>query len=154
MKSSDSPCPVDQISILCVKHCSYLRSHVTEFIRLVLSSGQVPSYRKKVCAILMHKSCATNHPSNFCPITLEFVPLKCFIFCLGNSLYHFLSQNYGSFRTKVRSNHTIGVKNPFGEVHHDLILKALKCRHIPNHILVTILSLFTNFQASMLTPQF
>ena len=93
MKSSGSPCPLDQISILCFKRCPYLRSHLAEIIRAVWLSGEVPCHWKKACTILVHKTGATNDPANFPPTTLESVPLKVFTSCLRNSIYHFLVQN-------------------------------------------------------------
>ena len=93
MKSSGSPCPLDQISILWCKRCPYLRSHLTEIIRAVWLSGEVPCHWKKACTSLVHKAGATNDPANFRSITLESVPLKVFTFCLRNSIYHFLVQN-------------------------------------------------------------
>ena len=35
MKASGSPCPLDQISIICFKRCPYLRSYLTDVIRNV-----------------------------------------------------------------------------------------------------------------------
>jgi hypothetical protein len=33
MKASGSPCPLDQISVICFKRCPYLRTYLTELIR-------------------------------------------------------------------------------------------------------------------------
>ena len=93
MKSSGSPCPLDQISILCFKRCPYLRSHLAEIIHAVWLSGEVPCHWKKACTILVHKAGASNDPANFRPITLESVPLKVCTSCLRNFIYHFLVQN-------------------------------------------------------------
>ena len=43
MKSSCSPCPLDKLSIICFKRCAYLRSILTEVIRVVWESCQVPT---------------------------------------------------------------------------------------------------------------
>ena len=93
MKSSGSPCPLDQISILRFKRCPYLRFHLTEIIRAVWLSSEIPSFWKKACIILVHKKGANSDPANFRPITLESVPLKVFTPRLRNSIFHFLVQN-------------------------------------------------------------
>ena len=55
MKPSGSPCPLDQISIICFKCCPYLRSYLTEIIQAAWSCSVVPSEWKKACTILIHK---------------------------------------------------------------------------------------------------
>ena len=42
MKTSGSPCPLDQLSIICFKRCPYLRTYLTELIRSVWLSGTIP----------------------------------------------------------------------------------------------------------------
>ena len=71
MKPSGSPCPLDQISVKCLKRCPYLRTYLTEIIQAAWSSGCVPSEWKKACTILIHKKEETDNPANFRPITLE-----------------------------------------------------------------------------------
>ena len=53
MKTSGSPSPLDQISIICFKRCPYLRTYLTELIQAVWFSGTVPDGWKKACAILI-----------------------------------------------------------------------------------------------------
>ena len=48
MKSSGSPCPLDKLSIICFKRCPYLRSILTEVIRVVWESRQVPTEWKRL----------------------------------------------------------------------------------------------------------
>ena len=55
MKASGSPCPLDQLSIICFKRCPFLRTHLTELIRAVWLSGSVPAEWKRACTILIHK---------------------------------------------------------------------------------------------------
>ena len=93
MKPSGSPCPLDQISVICLKRCPYLRTYLTEIIHAAWSSGIVPSEWKKACTILIHKKHDTDNPANFRPITLESVPLKVFTSCLRNKIFTFLSEN-------------------------------------------------------------
>ena len=94
MKASGSPCPLDQISIICFKRCPYLRTYLTELIRSVWLSGSIPSEWKKTCTVLIYKNGDTSIPSNFRPITLESIPLKkVFTSCLRNAMYSFLMAN-------------------------------------------------------------
>ena len=55
MKASGSPCPLDQLSIICFKRCPFLRTHLTELIRAVWLSGSVPAEWKRAWTILIHK---------------------------------------------------------------------------------------------------
>ena len=184
MKASGSPCPLDQLSIICFKRCPFLRSYLTDLIRAVWLSGTIPSEWKKACTILIHKKGDTNDPSNFRPITLETIPLKVFTSHLRNAIYSFLTANNfiehsiqkgftpnlsGSLehtaqmadiinkaRIKQRSLviSLLDLKNAFGEVHHNLITSVLDYHHVPNHIKLIVGSLYTNFKTSIITPEF
>ena len=48
---------------------------------------------------------------------------------------------------------TLDLKNASGEVHHNLIYEVLKYHHIPDHIKNLIVSLYTDFQTSIITDQ-
>ena len=156
MKTSGSPCPLDQLSIICFKRCPYLRTYLTELIRSVWVSGTIPVEWKRACTILIHKKGEANDPSNFRPITLESIPLKVFTSCLRNSIYSFLAANnyiehniqkgftpnisgtlehtaqmaniINKARIKQRSLviTLLDLKNAFGEVHHNLIQSILE----------------------------
>ena len=76
MKALGSPCPLDKISIIPFKRCPYLRSYITEVIRLVWISGNIPDEWIKACTVLIHKKGDTSDPSNFRPSTLESVPFS------------------------------------------------------------------------------
>ena len=78
MKSSGSPCPLDQISVIPFKHCPYLRSYITDLISLAWRQGSVPHEWKRAVTILLHKKGDKSDPANFRPITLESIPLKIF----------------------------------------------------------------------------
>ena len=96
MKASGSPCPLDQLSIICFKRCPFLRTYLTDLIRAVWLSGIIPSEWKKACTdstVLIHKKGDTNIPSNFRPITLETIQLKILTSCLRNAMYSFLTTN-------------------------------------------------------------
>ena len=164
MKSSGSPCPLDQLSIICFKRCPYLRSYLTDLIREIWLSKTVPTEWKKACTILIHKKGNTNDTSNFRPITLQSIPLKVFTSCLRNAMYSFLVSNNlieqsiqkgftpnlcGTLehtaqmaniinKSRIRQRSVIitllDLKNAFGEVHHNLIQSVLDYHHIPDHV--------------------
>ena len=182
MKASGSPCPLDQLSIICFKRCPFLRTYLSEIIRTAWSTGSVPNEWKRAFTILIHKKENANDPANFRPITLQSVPLKIFTSCLRNAIFNFLSANNyveheiqkgftsglcGTFehtaqmadivtkaRTKQRSLviTLLDLKNAFGEVHHNLIQTALDYHHIPDHIKSLVKSLHTDFKTSIRTP--
>ena len=93
MKASGLPCPLDQISIISLKRCLYLRTYLTELICTIWLSGSIPSEWKKAYTIQIYKKGNTDIPANFRPITLESVPLKIFTSCLHNAMYSFLVTN-------------------------------------------------------------
>ena len=184
MKASGSPCPLDQVSIICFKRCPFLRSYLTDLIHAVWSSGSIPSEWKKACTILIHKKDDTSVPSNFRPITLENIPLKVFTSCIRNAMYFFLTANnyiehniQKGFTPNISGNleHTtqmaniintarskqrsliitlLDLKNAFGEVHHNLITSVLNYHHIPEHIKLIINDLYTDFKTSIITSSF
>ena len=184
MKASSSPSPFDRISVICFKHCPYLRSFLTELIKIVWSSGCVPSEWKKACTILIHKKGDTNDPSNFRPITLQSVGLKIFTSCLRDSIFDFIRIN-GFVENKIQKGFThkvsgtlehtammgniinkarikqrslvitlLDLKNAFGEVHHNLISTVLSYHHVPESIQCLISSLYTNFKTSIITDHY
>jgi len=93
MKASGSPCPLDKISIIPCKRCPYLCSYITEVIRLIWISGNIPDEWKKACTVLIHTKGDTSGPSNIRPNTLGSVLLKIFTSCLRDSMFSFLSSN-------------------------------------------------------------
>ena len=164
MKSSLSPSPLDLISNICFKRCPYLRSLLTEIIRIIWKTGSIPSTWKNACTILIHKKGSTDDPSSVRPISLEFVMLKIFTSTLHDSMYDFLKQNnhiecqiqkgfiskisgtlehtsiMGHIINKARiKQHSLIVTlldliNAFGEVHHNLISSVLTNHHTPDGI--------------------
>ena len=184
MKTSGSPCPLDQLSIICFKRCPFLRSYLTELVRAVWLSGTIPDQWKKSCTILIHKKDDTNSPSNFRPITLETIPLKLFTSCIRNSIFTFLIANnfiekniqkgftphvsrtlehtaqmayiINQARIKQRSLviALLDLKNAFGEINHNLINSVLRYHHIPDHIKVLIKSQTSKLQSSSFNTPF
>ena len=57
MKASGSPCPLDQISVIPLKRCPFLRSYVTKICAVVWEKGQIPeAWRKAISiSILIYK---------------------------------------------------------------------------------------------------
>ena len=184
MKSSASPCPLDQISVICFEIYPFLRSYLTEIIRCVWSSGQVPLEWNKACTVLAHKKGTTDDPANFHPITLQSVPLKKFTSCLRNSIFDFL-QKYGYVKQQIQKGFTrklsgtlehtaqlghminkarnkqrsivvslLDLKNAYGEVHHYLIPEVLKYHHVPEEIQHMIPSLYKDFHTSVINDDF
>ena len=88
-----SPCPLDQISIICFKKCPYLRTHITAICAKVWETNHIPSSWKRAVSILIYKKDSTDNPVNFRPITLEPVTLKIFTSSLHNKICAFLRQN-------------------------------------------------------------
>ena len=184
MKASGSPCPLDQISIICCKRCPYLQTVITRLICAVWKSGNIPHEWKKACTSVVHKKGDSDNPANFRPITLKSVPLKIFTSCLRDSIFSFLSQNH-LIEQKIQKGFTHGVsgvleqtsimaylinkarlkqrsaiitlldlKNAFGEIHHNLIKSALDYHHVPEMIQQLVTNLYTDFHSYILSDRF
>ena len=183
MKASGSPCPLDQISTACFKHCPYLRSFITEVIAKVWVKGCIPNEWKKAVIILIHKG-ESEDPANFRPITLEPVTLKIFTACLRDKIFEFLKENSyieynlqkgcipklsGTFEHTAQMGHMIDkarlkqrsliitllhLINAFGEVHHNLISAVYKLHHIPEQVDHLVKDLYSNFNTTIMTSHF
>jgi len=73
-----SACPLDQQSVLILKHCPILRTTLHRIIAECWSTCHIPRCWKIGATILIYKKGATDDPSNFCPITLQPVWYKIF----------------------------------------------------------------------------
>ena len=93
MKASGSPCPLDQVSVICLKRCPYLKTYLTAIVVEIWRSGHIPVTWKKAVSILIHKKGDSDKPENFRPITLEPVFLKVFTSLLRDRIYGFLQEN-------------------------------------------------------------
>ena len=71
MKSSKSPCPIDQISVIMLKRYQFLRTYLSDIINHVWSSKKIPAAWRLVTTILIHKKGSPDDPGNFRPITLS-----------------------------------------------------------------------------------
>ena len=69
MKSTGSPCPFDQISIICFKRCPHLRPFMFNICTEVLRCNTLPAQWTKVATILIHKKGDPSLPENFKPIS-------------------------------------------------------------------------------------
>ena len=93
MKSSGSPCPIDQISIICFKRCPYLRSYLLDVCNEAIAKNSIPESWTKAVTILIYKKGEANLPENFRPITLEPITLKIFTSIIRNQIFDFLLKN-------------------------------------------------------------
>ena len=164
MKTSGSPCPLDQISIISYKRCPYLRSYLTAIIAEIWKKKVIPPTWKKAITILIYKKGSTDNPGNFRSITLETVTLKILTSALRYKVCQFLSsKNYietniqkgfvngisGTFEHTCHLAHEINnarkspqslivtlldLSNAFGKVHHNLIDCVLEHHHVPEDI--------------------
>ena len=181
MKSSVSPCPLDQISIICFKRCPYLQSFILNICTEVLGSNTLPAQWTKAATILIHKKGDPSLPENFRPITLEPASLKIFTSLLRNRVFTYLINNQyieshyqkgfmpgmsGTFEHIAEMSHIINhsrkqqwsvtitlidLKNAFGEVHHSLIQSVLRYHYIPDEINCIVKILHNGFHLSIIT---
>ena len=184
MKTSAAPCPLDQISVICLKRCPYLRSFLLRICNEVISTNVIPEAWTKAVTILIHKKGDQNLPENFRPITLEPVTLKVFTSIIRNQIYEFLLKNgyieshfqkgftpgiTGTFehisemdniinRSRLKQRSVvitlIDLRNAFGTVNHRLIQTVLKYHHIPQNICDIIGKLYNSFHISVITADF
>ena len=184
MKTSGSPCPLDQISIICFKRCPFLRSYLLTICQQVWASQTMPIQWQRAVTILIHKKGDASDPGNFRPITLEPVCLKVFTSLLRNRMFKYLVANgyaeshiqkgfipgmsgtiehiagmsyvINEARRKQRSVTItlIDLKNAFGEVNHNLIDTCLRYHHIPDHARGLIKNLYGSFATAIATDSF
>ena len=93
MKSSGSPCPIDQLSIICFKRCPYLRSYILNVCNEVISKNSIPESWMKAVTMLIYKKGDEGLPENFRPITVEQITLKIFTSIIRDQIYEFLLKN-------------------------------------------------------------
>ena len=184
MKSSGSPCPIDQISIIPFKRCRILRTQLWRILSKCWCEKYIPAIWKRAVAVLIYKNDSPDNPANFRPIVLEPVMLKVFTSVIRKKIFKFVRDNnyietniqkgfwpglsgtvehtellnylLNDSRNKQRSIVVtlIDLKNAFGEVHHNLIKSILKCHHIPDEIIGMIGNLYTDYGISILTNNF
>ena len=184
MKLSASPCPLDQVSIIVLKKCPYLRTYLWRIISALWTRGDFPTLWKRGITVLAYKNDSNKGPSNFRPMTQQPVLSKVFTSILRNRIYDFCYKNKsiesnlqkcfwddisGCIEQTETLSHIINharkkqrsliitlldLKNALGEVSHDLLLSVLKYHHIHDHIINLVKSLYTNYQLTIATDSY
>ena len=184
MKSSTSPCLLDQIIVILFKKCPFLRSRLTNILQTAWSTKTFPDVWKSGVTVLAFKKGDTGNPENFPSIVLQPVLSKVFTSIIRNRLFNFASKNkytetnlQKGFWEKISGciEHTeslshiinnarlkqrgcvvtlLDLKNAFGEVNHNLLIESLKIHHVPVEIIQLILSPYTDYDISILTDNF
>ena len=164
MKTSGSPCPLDQISVIVLKRIPYLRSYLTILIQNIWDTQHLPITWKHAVTILIHNKYSAEDPANLRSITLEPVFLKVFTSLLRNRILAFLKDNnyvahniQKDFLPKISGTYEhahqltqiirhaklkqrtfvvtlLDLQNALGEVQHNLIMEILKYHHMPNEV--------------------
>ena len=93
MKAGAAACSLDQVSVLTLKKCPYLRTYLTCLIQKLWKGQNIPSVWKKAVTILIYKSDDPSNPKNFRPITLENVFLKVYTSFIRNRIFEYLKAN-------------------------------------------------------------
>ena len=161
-RPGSSACPLDQLSILILKHCPILRTLLHHIITECWTQRRIPECWKIGATVLIFKKGVTDEPSNFRPITLQPVWYKVFSSVYSNMMYKFLVDNKfldqnlqkgfwkgvdgvtehtellaHMLRDAKRKQRSIiisllDLKNAFGSVHQNLIRFALHYHHLPS----------------------
>ena len=184
MKAGAAACPLDQVSVLTLKKCPYLRACLTCLIQKLWKGQNITSVWKKAVTILIYKSDDLSDPKNFRPITLENVFLKVYTSFFRNRIFEYLKTNdyiecrvQKGFIPKISGTieHTqqlayiiwhakrkqktlvvtlLDLKNVFGKVSHSLIPTVLQFHHIPREMQNIISELYSGFSTSIATKTF
>ena len=93
MKAGAAACPLDQVSVLTLKKCPYLRTYLTCLIQKLWKGQNIRSVWKKAVTILIYKSGDPSNPKNFRPITPENVFLKVYTSFIRNRIFEYLKAN-------------------------------------------------------------
>ena len=93
MKSSGSPCPYDQVSIIVLKKCPILRTALHRIIKYCWKNDTFQTEWKYAFTVLIYKRESNKEPSNFRPITLQPVLAKVYSSIIRNRMYTFLIKN-------------------------------------------------------------
>ena len=179
LKSSGSPCPHDQMSIIILKRCPIFRTFIHKIISHCWRERKFPSRWKQAFTILIHKKGSNTEPSNLRPITFQPVFAKIYSSLIRNSIYNFLLENQfiesniqkgfwtaisGTIKhaellthiikhAKNKQRHIIitllDLKNAFREVDHKLLLKVLEYHHIPDVIELLTTDYYKNYTISI-----
>ena len=184
LRSAASPCPYDQINIIMLKRCPFLRTVLHRIISTCWATQNVPKSWKKGFTILIHKKGECSDPSNFRPITLQPVCAKVYSTLIRNRMYTFLLANKfiesniqkgfwegvsGTIEHTELLTHMINharinqksaivtmldLKNAFGEVEHNFIMKVLDYHHVPEQLKSIVREYYDDYVISIGTKDF
>ena len=96
MKSSGSPCPLYQISVIVLKRCPILRTYVWKIMEFCWKDKYFLTVWKNGITVLIYKKqdpAFANDPANVRQITLEPVIAKVFTSLIRNHIYGYISKN-------------------------------------------------------------
>ena len=93
LKTANTYCPLDQISIITLTCSPYLKTNFLEIIKSAWPNKVTPEEWKKAITILIHKKEPTEDPQNFRPITLQCVFLKVYTSFIRHRTFKFLKDN-------------------------------------------------------------
>ena len=173
-RPGSSACPLDQLSIIILKHCPILRTLLHHIITECWKQRKIPECWRKGATVLIFKKGDTSDPANFRPITQQPVWYKIFLSVYSNPMHKFLVDgNYidrkmqkGFWRgidgvtehtellghilhdaKKKQRSITVTLldqRNAFGSIHHNLILFALRYHHVPHELLELFSSIYSD----------
>lgn len=184
MKNSGSPCPHDHMSVILLKRCPYIRTVLHRIIRHCWTNHVFPTEWRDAFTILIYKRESNKNPANFRPITLQPVFAKVFSSLIRNRMYTFLIKNnfietnlqkgfwseisgciehtellsYIINHARIKQRQVIitllDLKNAFGEIDHNVIMKILEYHHFPEQIKTIVKEYYTDYKISIGTDTF
>ena len=138
-----SSCPLDQINIIMLQRCPYLRSYLTATIAEIWKKKVIPPTWTKAITILIHKKGSTDNPGNFRPLILKTVTLKILTFALHNKVFQHLSSN-SYIETNSQKDFVHGILSTFEHI-SDLAYVINNARKGQRSLIVTFLDLCNAF---------
>jgi len=93
LRSSSSPCPLDQMPVLVLKKRPIVRTALHLLVTECWRQGNIPYCWKRALRILIFMKGVTSDPANFQPITLQPVFYKVLSALYRDRLYRFLVDN-------------------------------------------------------------
>ena len=156
MKSSGSPCPLDQISVIVLKRCPILRTYVWKIMEFCWKNKYFPTVWKNGITVLIYKKqdpAFVNDPANFRPITSEPVIAKVFTSLIWNRIYSYISKN-NYIDSHIQKGFWQGIS---GTVKHTELMSYLidHARNKQRSLVITLLDLrnaFGGFITNLLNP--
>ena len=172
------------MSIIVLKKCPILRTALHRIIKYCWKNDTFPTEWKYAFTVLIYKRESNKEPSNFRPITLQPVLAKVYSSIIRNRIYTFLIKNkfietnlqkgfwseisgtvehtellsYIINHARIKQRQVIvtllDLKNAFGEIDHEIIMKTLEYHHTPDRIKTLIKSYYTQYLISVGTNSF